>query len=203
MISRKPTNDIIWTYDSHDGLETAYAYVEGSDHNAYELSAFYLDKNARPYGVRNPGYGSGHIERAEDNRGGSFRPRDIYDTGDIKCKSLDEVIRKVEAFFFKSETVVANITEDEYRIWNDIVDPHRAKNMTSDYIIYGRKKGSRGKFEVFNTWNGKFTSSIAWGHRFKDKREAEDIAKQVADYYTDYDVEVRQGSGTVFSRSIR
>jgi len=191
---------IDWDIHNNEKI-SGFAKVVGTDDNAYELMvqftpADYRDQYRDGAKALNGWY---MISRAKDNRKNSMASEELYRSPEFPADSITDVIARCEETFMRFEKPVRNLTDQEWFVWNDIVDPHDVKNMSSDYMIMGRKRGSKGKFEAYNNWNGKF-GSMRWGMRIKPK-EKEHIEKQLyklEEVYPDYEIEMRQGSGTYF-----
>jgi len=182
-----------WNIIEHGPKFTGYTRCEGQDHNAYEIWAWYF---------KDTNLGNIQIRRATNNRKDSMADELVYEANDVKVASFQAAIELAEYTFLRFEKPVRGITDEEWHNWNDIVDPHNVKNMTSDYMIVGRPKGSKGQYQYFNNWNGKFGAK-RWGLKIKprDKKGVEDQLPNLRKEYPDYDIEMRQGSGTYFNQN--
>jgi len=182
--------------DPERGDKFALCRFVATDNNAYEMWARFIPDNYMGFD-REPLTGEYCIYRATDNRRNSSASEEIYRSPSIPAGSIEDVMTRAEQTFMRFDRPIRALSDDEWRNWNDIVDPHDVKNMTSDYMILGRKKGDKGHYGAYNTRNGKF-GSMRWGRRFKPKDAKNIDLSELRKAYPDYDIELRQGSGTYF-----
>ena len=189
-----------WDISNNGHTDNAFCKFVATDDNAYEIFARYVPASYRQELYKaEPMTGKYIIYRAYNNREGSSMDETIYESPEFPAMDLKEVLNRAESTFLRFDRPVRALSADEYHMWNDIIDPHNVKNMTSDYMIMGRPKGSKAHWGAYNGWNGKF-GSIRWGLRIKpkDKESVERQLPALRQENPDYDIELRQGSGTYF-----
>lgn len=136
-----------WIPNSDPMYESYRAYVEG-DEGAYNLF----------YQVRHPNLGDKQYAIAayiaRDNTSSSQDEVPVIDYLVVNTSKSGEAKKaqaqkEIEEDFAGIDTIRRNITEAQYKKWNE-THPGRDGYRVSDWVIYARKKGSKGQFMPYS-----------------------------------------------------
>ena len=196
--SRSTRSDIRWGL-YQDGHHVAY--VRGRE-GAYELTA-----------MEHPAFMDGKgwavfVERARDNTSGSMDSERIADERGFGSSMGSDpatfVMKKAEDLFLDNDQFVTNITQQEYRRWNEL-HPGRDGYRTSDWVVYARKRGSKSVFMPFTPY-GHTTRKDDTIHAMRVGPEYESSVRKFLDEQAcnpDWEFEARSGPEGPNERRIR
>lgn len=143
--SRSTRSGIRWElYDEGHHI----AYVRGNE-GAYQITAM-----EHPRFLDGKGWAI-VVDRARDNTSGSMDEERVADArGSVSEMGRDPeafVKERAEAMYLAQDAFLGNITEKEYRRWNEL-HPGREGYRASDWVIYARPKGSKSVFMPFTPY---------------------------------------------------